>query len=246
VYFLVLAVGFSVPAYAGGNTRNDSFRQAKRLLMSDVYFAPEARRTLYCAAAFDSAKKIQLPDGFVTEKFASRAHRVEFEHVVPAENFGRTFAEWRDGATACVSNKGKAFKGRKCAEKVNMEYRLMQADMFNLYPAIGAVNAQRSNYNFTMLSNSKSSFGSCDMQISNRKVQPPIAARGMIARTYLYMELSYPRYRMSASQRKLMQAWDMQHPVSDEECRRARVIVKLQGGSNAVMQQRCAVRLSQI
>jgi endonuclease I len=27
---------------------------------------------------------------------------------------------------------------RKCAEKVNLEYRHMQADLFNLYPAIGS------------------------------------------------------------------------------------------------------------
>jgi len=58
-------------------------------------------------------------------------------------NFGRTFKEWRDGNAQCVNSKGKSFKGRRCAEKVNKEYRYMQADMFNLYPAIGAVNALR-------------------------------------------------------------------------------------------------------
>ena len=61
----------------------------------------------------------------------------------------------------------------------------MQADMFNLYPAIGAVNALRSNYNFTMLPDAKSDFGTCEMKIDNRKADPPEAARGQIARTYL-------------------------------------------------------------
>lgn len=50
----------------------------------------------------------------------------------------------------CITNKGKAYKGRKCANKANAEYRYMQADMHNLFLAIGAVNAMRSNYNFQM------------------------------------------------------------------------------------------------
>jgi deoxyribonuclease-1 len=79
----------------------------------------------------------------------------------------------------------------------------MQADMFNLYPAIGAVNALRSNYNFTMLPAVKSDFGSCAMKIENRKAEPP-----EIARTYLYMEGAYKRYSMSKSQHQLMNAWD--------------------------------------
>lgn len=125
---------------------------------------------------------------------------------MPAENFGRTYSEWRDGHKQCVNSKEKAFKGRKCAEKANTDYRYMQADMFNIYPAIGAVNALRSNYNFTMLPAAQSDFGSCKMKIDNRKAEPPEAAKGRISRTYLYMENTYKRYSMSKSQRKLMSA----------------------------------------
>lgn len=82
----------------------------------------------------------------------------------------------------------------------------MQADMYNLYPAIGAVNAMRSNYNFTMLPHASSSFGQCLMKIDDRKAEPPVACHGKIARAYFYMESAYPRYSMSSSQRKLMNA----------------------------------------
>jgi deoxyribonuclease-1 len=44
-----------------------------------------------------------------------QARRLQWEHVVPAENFGRSFPEWRDGDPTCVDNRGKAFKGRNCA-----------------------------------------------------------------------------------------------------------------------------------
>ncbi len=117
----------------------------------------------------------------------------------------------------------------------------MQADMFNLYPVIGAVNALRSNYNFTMLPNIKSNFGSCAMKIDSRKAEPPIIARGKIARSYLYMEDTYKRYSMSKSQRQLMNAWDKTYPVDEWECTRALKITILQASKNNVVKSRCEI-----
>jgi deoxyribonuclease I len=34
--------------------------------------------------------------GFVTNKYKNRAAKIDWEHVVPAENFGQTFKEWRE------------------------------------------------------------------------------------------------------------------------------------------------------
>jgi deoxyribonuclease-1 len=164
-----------------------------------------ATALLYCGGTFNAKKKVTPQRGFTTTKYVKRSKKVEWEHAVPAENFGRTFSEWHDGHKQCINSKGNTFKGRKCAEKVNSEYRY-QADMFNLYPAIGAVNALRSNYNFTMLPVVKSDFGSCVMKIENKKAEPPEEARGQISRTYLYMEDAYKRYSMSKSQRQLMNA----------------------------------------
>ena len=72
-----------------------------------------------------------------------RVNRAETEHIVPAENFGRTFSEWREGHPLCVHSDGNPYKGRKCAELANAEFGQMEADMHNLYPAIGSVNAAR-------------------------------------------------------------------------------------------------------
>ena len=221
-----------------GNKINDSFQNAKKWLEKDVYY--DHRETVYCGAEFNAEKRVKLPEGFTTEKYQSRADRVEWEHIVPAENFGRTFPEWRDGDPACVDVKGKPFKGRKCAEMANKDYRLMQADMYNLYPAIGAVNALRQNYNFTQFqSDTPSSFGSCLMKIQDKKAEPPARARGLIARTYLYFDSAYRRYQMSDSQRKLMQVWDKQYPVDAWECERACRIYKIQKNPNSVVQERC-------
>ncbi|TMP18848.1 endonuclease [Pseudoalteromonas sp. S2893] len=222
---------------SSANQEIDSFSKAKRLLEKQVY--NNHRITLYCGATFDASKKVTAPMGFSTTKYVKRAKKIEWEHVVPAENFGRTFSEWRDGHKQCVNSKGKSFKGRRCAEKVNTEYRFMQADMFNLYPAIGAVNALRSNYNFTMLPAAQSDFGLCAMKIDERKAEPPEIARGQIARTYLYMENTYKRYNMSKAQRQLMNAWDKMYPVDAWECTRAEKISKLQKNQNDVVKSRC-------
>ena len=219
---------------AAGNTANDSFARAKKML-SQVY--EDHRVTLYCGAQYDAQGNVTLPEGIVIP--IKRANRVEWEHVVPAENFGRAFDEWREGSPECVDNRGKAFKGRRCAEKANMEYRHMQADMYNLYPAIGAVNAMRSNFNFQMLPGEESSFGSCEMKIADRKAEPPARARGQIARTYFYMQDAYPRYKMSRQQEQLMGAWDKMYPVDQWECTRAKRIEAVQGNENRFVKEPC-------
>ena len=224
-----------------GNTTIDSFTQSKKYLEKDIYF--DHRTTIYCGAEFNAKKEIKLPAGFTSPKYGSRSQKLEWEHVVPAENFGRTFPEWRDGHPSCVDKKGQPFKGRKCAELASRDYRLMQADMYNLYPAIGSVNALRQNYNFTQFqSDTPSSFGSCLMKIQDKKAEPPAPARGVIARTYLYFEGAYRRYRMSDAQRKLMNAWDKTYPLEDWECERACRIQQIQKNTNKVLKTKCQAK----
>lgn len=237
--FSLVALLFPFMAHTTPNTSIDSFSKSKRLLMDNVYNQNSVRRTVYCDVPFNAKKQTQLPSGFNTSLYESRAKRIEFEHVVPAENFGRSFKEWREGASECVKN-GKAYKGRKCATKASKEFRLMQADGYNLFAAIGSVNAYRSNYNFQMLSGTKSNFGSCDFHVDNRKAQPPELARGLIARTYLYFDVTYPSFRLSQQQRQLFNVWDKQYPVSQFECDKAKKVEKYQHNTNPILAQRCS------
>lgn len=233
----ILAASVAGAALAGGNTANDSFNKAKQTLEKKVYY--DHRVTFYCQAPFDAKKKIDLPEGFTTPKHEKRAQRVEWEHVVPAENFGRAFVEWRLGDEKCVDDKGRSFKGRKCAEKTNETYRLMQADMYNLYPAIGAVNALRSNLRYGLLPSAQPTFGTCAMKIEGNRAEPPEYTRGAIARTVLYMAEVYPLYRLSSADRQLMQAWNTMYPVDAWECLRAKRIEKLQGNENPFVKEAC-------
>ena len=123
---------------------------------------------------------------------------------------------------------------------MNEEYRRMQADMFNLYPAIGEVNGRRSNYSMAIIKGEKREFGKCDVEIKSRKVEPREEIRGEIARTYLYMHSVYPgRGIISKKNRKLFDAWNKSDPLDEWECERAKRIEKIQGNRNKVVIGNC-------
>ena len=118
-------------------------------------------------------------------------------------------------------------------KKVNMEYRYMQADMYNLVPAIGQINALRSNYSYSMIPGEPRQFGACDMEIEDRKAEPRPEIRGDIARIYFYMNDSYPGHGViSKKNRKLFEAWAKEDPVDDWERERCRRIEAIQGNHN--------------
>lgn len=238
LYLLALLVMLPAISFAAGNESIQSFNKAKKILLKEVY--SDQHQTFYCKSTFDKKKKVFHTNGYVPIKDNKRANRLEWEHVVPAHAFGQSFREWREGDPECVNSKGKAFKGRKCTEKLNMQFRYMQADLHNLVPAIGEVNSLRSNYSFAMIPGEEKRFGSCDMEISDRKAEPPKDVRGNIARIYFYMDDAYPgRGIISKKNKKLFDAWSKIDPVDAWECERERRISKIQGNGNTYVQSLC-------
>ena len=222
---------------ASGNETIASYAEAKNLLYHTIY--KDHRRTLYCNVAYDTNRHIQLPPDIIIPSHHDRASRAETEHIVAAENFGRAFVEWREGAPQCVDSRGRSFRGRKCAE-TNLEFRLMEADLHNMAPAIGSVNAARSNYRFGLLPDESPVFGTCTMKIRGRVAEPPDIAKGIVARTHLYMADAYARYfRLSRTQRRLFEAWDRQYPPDAWECEREQRIARVQGNRNKITAKQC-------
>jgi len=131
-----------------------------------------------------------------------------------------------------VDNKGRAFKGRRCASKVAVSYRYMESDTYNLVPAIGEVNGLRSNYRFGMVAG-KGYIEVCNMKIDKeaRTVEPPEHVRGDIARTYKYMDQAYPG--------KGIMGRDRQDPVDKWECERCKRIEAIQGNENPIVKEQC-------
>lgn len=235
---IVLVCGILlVPSVEAKNTQILKFDQAKKLLTKIHEDNPE---TLYCGCKY-TGKLIDIKScGYTPVRMAGRATKIEWEHVVPAEAFGQSFKEWREGSPKCVKN-GRKIRGRKCAEKVNPEFSKMAADLYNLWPEIGELNALRSNFSVAELSSSEYSFGQCKAKISDRKFEPMDRAKGIVARTYLYMEKEYPgRGVISDKNKKLFEAWDKLYPVTPWECKRAQKIEAIQGSSNSVLKERCS------
>lgn len=188
------------------------------------------RKTLYCGCEFDNHGAINLDScGMQSAANKARAHRVEWEHMMPAENFGRHFACWRQ---ALCEKGGKSYRGRRCCQKIDAHYRRMEAELYNLWPAVGIVNQARSNYRFSGMGKRERFYG-CDFTYDSarRQVEPRDIAKGIVARANLFVADHY-KIRMSDAQRRLFIRWNRQFPPGPDERLWAGRVAAIEGYPN--------------
>lgn len=221
-----------------------SFREAKKVLPQ---IFQDHKTTLYCGCKYTKKTADLKSCGYLPQKDFKRAQRIEWEHIVPAHAFGQAFVEWREGGKKCFDRKKKrSFKGRKCA-RTNTLFSKMEGDLYNLYPEVGELNGLRSNYSMAMIPYSPKAitFGKCTAKIEDRKFEPMDAAKGIVARTYMYMNQTYPgRGIISGKNSKLFEAWDKMYPVTEWECIRAKRIEKIQKSENPILKAACHSKFS--
>ncbi|MBH3072827.1 deoxyribonuclease I [Serratia marcescens] len=227
ILFIAVFAAGAVQAHGINN-----FSQAKAAAAKINQDAPGS---FYCGCRIDWQGKKGIPDlagcGYQVRKNAQRAQRIEWEHVVPAWQFGHQLQCWQDG-------------GRKNCNK-DATYRQIETDLHNLQPAIGEVNGDRNNFMYSQWNGSAGQYGQCPMKVDfkNKQAEPPARARGAIARTYFYMRDRY-QLRLSRQQTQLFEVWNRQYPVSQWECQREARIAKVQGNHNPYIQQACQQRKS--
>ncbi len=202
-----------------------SFEAAKIMAREQVYQDRNQRGTFYCGCSWEwtgrSGGRVDLQGcGYTVRAQPTRAVRIEWEHIVPASLFGQQRQCWQQGGRANCKNSDPVFN-------------VMEADLHNLTPAIGEVNADRSNYRFGMLPSSAYQHGVCDFKVDfqDRVAQPREAIRGQIARTYFYMHDRYD-LRLADQQQRLLMAWDRQHPPNWWEQERNKRVARLMGHGN--------------
>ena len=221
---VALTLLVSLPLHA------QTFRTAKQDLVK-LYQTQPTVTTFYCGCDIRYQGKKMVPDlascGYEVRKQPERANRIEWEHIVPAADFGRQRQCWQEG-------------GRKNCVKNDPLFAQMEGDMHNLVPAIGEVNGDRSDFGFSQWNGQATQYGQCQMVVDFRQrlVQPPERSRGAIARASLYMAQRY-QLRLSGAQQKLFEAWNRQYKVSDWECRRDEQIARLQGNHNPFIEEQC-------
>lgn len=227
ILFMAVFAAGAVQAHGINN-----FSQAKAAAAKINQDAPGS---FYCGCRIDWQGKKGIPDlagcGYQVRKNAQRAQRIEWEHVVPAWQFGHQLQCWQDG-------------GRKNCNK-DATYRQIETDLHNLQPAIGEVNGDRNNFMYSQWNGGAGQYGQCSMKVDfkNKQAEPPARARGAIARTYFYMRDRY-QLRLSRQQTQLFEVWNRQYPVSQWECQREARIAKVQGNHNPYIQQACQQRKS--
>jgi deoxyribonuclease I len=187
--------------------------------------------TFYCDCPIVYKGKKMTPNlracGYQVRKQPERANRIEWEHIVPAWEFGHQRQCWQKG-------------GRKnCIDK-DPEFAQMEGNLHNLVPSIGEVNGDRSNFRYSEWNAKPGQYGQCEMVVDFQldRVQPPSYSRGSIARTYFYMQ---ERYHLSLAdqQSKLFEVWNKKYPVTPWECQRDTAIAKLQGNHNRFVKEQC-------
>tara|TARA_R100000935_G_scaffold57921_1_gene93186 strand:- start:62 stop:676 length:615 start_codon:yes stop_codon:yes gene_type:complete len=131
--------------------------------------------------------------------------QIEWEHIVPAWTLGHQRQCWQSG-------------GRRHCIADDPVFRAMEADLFNLYPAVGEVNADRSNFQFGMVRGVSLQYGTCTTKVDfkGRAAEPRDQVKGLVARVSFYMHDRYG-LNMSRQQQQLLMAWDRQYLVSEWE-----------------------------
>lgn len=210
-----------------------SFSKSKKVLLKQIYF--DNRNTFYCNNPYEiklvsgKEKTLITEDSYIYKarnpfyksgKVNIRAKRVEWEHIMPAHNFGRHLQCWKNG-------------GRKACKK-DFIFKMMESDMHNLVPSIGELNANRSNYKYAAGKAKSFQYGNCNFEINfkEKRVLVSEEIKGDIARIYLYMSEKY-KIRLSKKERKMMNYWNKIDPVSKWERIKNKRVEKLQGNLNS-------------
>ncbi|SFM07740.1 endonuclease [Legionella jamestowniensis] len=204
-----------------------SFSQAKKIAAKIFTINPQ---TLYCHCWFDGKKSIDLSSCQMQEaQSKKRSHRVEWEHMMPAEHFGKQRPCWREAI--CEKN-GKRFKGRKCCELIDNQFNHMEAELYNLWPSVGLINQLRSNYRYGITTKKTKTYGcNFSVQKEGRLVEPGDEVKGIVARATLFMSYRY-QLRLSDSQRQLFEAWNAMFPPTPWEKEWTKHVERIEGYKN--------------
>ncbi len=235
--FLFAAIALGIISGCTVEAQVPTFRETK-ISMVEIFKKLDHPKTIYCGCDIVFPKRGGfMPDlescGYVIRSDAKRASHIEAEHIMPAWEFGRNRSCWKKGH-------------RRYCQSSDEQYQIMETDLHNIYPAIGEVNADRSNFRYVETLFKKPNirgYGRCEMQINTHKklASPPERARGIAARAYLYMSERY-NIPLSDNQRAQFEKWDRTYKPDTNECLRNLLIEIRQGNDNPYVSRACKTK----
>jgi hypothetical protein len=96
------------------------FSKAKKVFLRQVY--RDHRVAFYCGCPFNVKKQILPCDNYRSKKEGKRAHRLEWEHIVPAHAFGQSFPEWEMATLNVLLEKENPLKAGTVPGKCPMNF----------------------------------------------------------------------------------------------------------------------------
>ena len=185
--------------------------------------------TFYCGCTFNQDKTINFGSCYQPiNKFLNRKN-IEQEHVVPASFFGEGRTCWNK-PIECKKSNGKFKSNRECCRSTDPEFKKAEADLHNFKPAIGQLNAVRSNKPYGIISGDNLT-GGCDFELNKDLAEPSEPIRGDIARIFFYMNDAWDM-PLSDEDRAMYQAWSDADPVTTLEKKINTLVCEAQGNSN--------------
>jgi len=141
--------------------------------------------------------------------------RINAEHVFPMSWVAR---ELGCGTRSHCRNTSPAFNR-------------IEDDLHNIFPALAEINEARGARRYGEIPGEARAYGSCDVEIRGREIEPGPQVRGDIARAMFYMRQRYglPIYRRQA---ELLARWNREDPPDATERARNDRIQRIQGRRN--------------
>ena len=166
-------------------------------------------------------------DDLITSKGKpnARAMRIEWEHIVPAD--------WIATGFNC-----QEMKRDECRQIDG--FKEAEGDLFNLVPAVGEMNGDRSARPYGLIDGEERRYGACDFEVKTTGVgephirgaaEPMPSIRGDAARVWLYMHDRYGVV-LSPEYKALLESWSAADPVDKAERERHGIIAKEMGWEN--------------
>jgi deoxyribonuclease-1 len=153
---------------------------------------------------------------------SNKGRQINVEHVLPMS--------WVMKKLNC--------KDRDSCRRNSKKFRLIEADLHNLYPSRRDINQIRSSFPFGIVRGEPRHYGKCDFELDkkSRMVEPRTEVRGEIARAMFYMHERYG-VRLHRRMGKLLKQWNRQDPPDGVERKRNDSIEKIQGNRNRFIDQ---------
>ena len=224
--------------FAQTDEKPSNFREAKKQMVK-IFSSLNNPATLYCGCRIIFTKNggyrpdLQNCDYQISSDY-ERGKRIEAEHIVPVWEFAHKMNCWTQVL------KGS---GRDNCENTDEKFNLIEADLHNLYPAIGEVNKDRASNSFVENLRDKDNpdgYGKCEMfyNRAHHLSQPTERSRGIVARAYLYMNARYGLH-LNHKQLRMYRSWNQKYKPTDDECKRNYIITKIQGNDNPFVTEKC-------